>query len=133
MADTYKVNNYFNLIKFAHSLTEYFNTKNIYSADIRQEGQFLCSINIRKGTHQGIIRLSLIGCSLWVSVSETLDSKIKNIGMVVLTATVGFVVGKGKIVGKSAFGTAGVKTLENMDFTHKIKRHINKYIKILNN
>lgn len=134
MADSYKVNECFNLTKFSRSLAEYFDAKSLYSAELRQEGQYLCSINIRKGTHQGIVRLTLVGKSLQVFVNEPLDSTLKNIGAVAVAATIGLVMGKEKLIGKSVLGTAGFKALENMDFKYNIKRNIINYIKdYLNN
>ncbi len=64
--DKYRVKEGFELIIFSQALVEYFNLRYLYEVQLRQKSRYLCSIGVRRGPHQGAIRLMLIGRSLQV-------------------------------------------------------------------
>lgn len=127
MTESYRVGDTFNLMRFARNLTGYLDSKCFWSAKLKQETQYLCSVYVRKSTHQGVIRLVLINKHLQLFVNEEIESVMKNIGAVAMTIVFGFVIGKDKIFGKSMFMTSGYKTIENMKFKNTIKRNINGF------
>ena len=126
--DKYRVNEDFELISFSRALAEHFDLRYLYEAQIRQKGRYLCSIGIRKGTHQGVIRLMMVGGSLRVLVTETIDSASKNIWIVAVAVVAGLVIGKEKGVGKSMFGAAGYKTFDNLRFKRKTESIVSQFI-----
>ncbi len=84
MTESYRVGDTFNLMRFARNLTEYLDSKCFWSVKLKQETQYLCSVYVRKSTHQGVIRLVLINKHLQFFVNEEIESVMKNIGAVPL-------------------------------------------------